>query len=219
MKKILAILLCCSLSTGFAMAQKEEYTGFLFDKFEKGKIVYKKGDKITESNFNYETIMEKMLFMLPDSTLLELAIPDIVDVIEIEGRTFEHMKDGMFYEKVEAGTGFLYIRWKSKVISEGKPGPYGTKPGTAHIENISQTTSMGSIYGLKLNEDFKVEPNNIYYLKADNKFKRFDSFDSLAKQFKKHKNEIKAYVKQENLSFKNTEDIEKAVAYAFQLTE
>lgn len=216
MKRILFILSCCFVFATLS-AQQEEYKGFLLKNFEKGKVVYKNGDQFTESNFNYETIMEKMLFMLPDSAIFEIARPDIVGVVVIGDRTFEHFNNGLFYERIKTGDDFLYVRWKSKVVSEGKSGPYGTKPGTAHIDNVTQTTSMGGVYSLKAREDFKVAANNIYYIKQKNKFKRFDSFDGLAKQFKGHEKEIKEYVKQQNLSFKNLEDIKKAVEYSFGL--
>jgi len=218
MKRLLVIL-CCILFSTVLCAQVEEYKGFLLDKFQKGKVIYKKNQQATESNFNYETITEKMIFMLPDSSIFELARPDIVSVVRIGDRFFEHIRDGMFYEKVKTGDGFLYVRWKSRVISEGKPGPYGSKPGTGRIENVNQTTSLGGVYSLKMDESFKVEEINTYYIKQNNKFKRFDSFDSLAKQFKKYKDKIKTYVKDQNLSFKNVEDIEKAVSYAFSLSE
>jgi len=217
MKRCFIALICIFIASA-ASAQSEEYKGFLLDKFQKGKVIYKKNSQATESNFNYELIMEKMLFMMPDSTILELARPDIVSNVIIGSRVFEHVNNGIFYERVNVGDGSLYIRWKSRVISE-KEGPYGSKRGTARIDNVTQTTSMGSVYGLKTAEDIRVEASNIYYIKDKNKFKRFDSFDSLAKQFKKNEAEIKSYVKENNLSFKNVDDVKKAVEYSFKISK
>lgn len=217
MKRLVFITLSI-LCVTIVSAQSEEYKGFLLDKFQKGKVLYKKDNQATESNFNYETITEKMLFMLPDSTILELARPDIVSYVMIGDRVFENTTNGVFYERVNVGNGFLYVRWRSRVISE-KEGPYGSTRNAARIDNVTQTMSMGGVYNLKTAEDIKVEPNNIYYIKEKNKFKRFDSFDSLAKQFKKHEKEIKEYVKTESLEFKNTEDVKKVLNFCFQFDE
>jgi len=213
MKRFLFILLGSVLLTALH-AQNEEQKRLLFDNFQKGKVLYEKNNQATESNFNYETIMEKMLFMLPDSTVYELARPDIVTNAIIGGRVFEHVKGGLFYERINLNNGTFYVRWKSKVIGE-KQGPYGSSQGNSRIDNVTQMASMGSIYNLKAGENVKVEPNNYYYIKQKDKFKRFDSFDSLAKMFKNREKDIKAYVKENNLSFKNLEDIKKAVEYSF----
>lgn len=216
MKRSLFILIC-SVFVITIYAQTDEQKGFVFDKFEKGKVLYKKNNQATESNFNYETIIEKMLFMLPDSTVYELARPDIVSHVMIGNRIFEYIDKGIFYERVNVNNGPFYIRWKSKIVSE-KDGPYGSSRGTARVDNITQMPSMGSVYDLKAAEKVKVEPNNIYYIKEKNKFRRFDSFDALAKLYKGHEQEIKGYVKENDLSFKRLDDIKKAVEYCTQFS-
>jgi len=216
MKRDLIALLASILFVMTVNAQQKEYRSFLFDKFEKGKVIYIKGGQVTKGYFNYETITEKMLFMLQDSTIFEFARPDIITSVKIGNRTFDHIKNGLFYEKIKAGNGILYIRRRSRLIPEGKTGPYGTKPGTGAIDNISLITSMGSTYGLKSVENFNVEVSNSYYIKHKNKFRRFDSFVDLAKQFKNHEKEIRNFVKEQNLNFRNQEDIQKAIAYCFQ---
>lgn len=215
MKKCILILLF-SFFISSIYAQGEEFKRFLFDDFQKGKVIYKKDNQATEGKFNYETIIEKMLFIMPDSTILEFAKPDIISHVIIGNRVFEHINKNLFYEQVNVGNGDLYIRWKSKVIAE-KEGPYGSKPATGRIDNISQTPWMGGTYSLKIAGEIKVESQNIYYIKLKNKFKRFDSFDSLAKQFKKNEKDIKSYVKDNNLNFKNIDDIKKALQYCYQL--
>lgn len=213
MKRVLFILFSSFLVLT-VYAQSKEYRGFLLDKFENGKAVYKKDNQVTESLFNYETITEKMIFMLPDSTMLELARPDIISAVIIGSRVFEHVGYGIFYEKVNVGDDFLYIRWKTSVKSKGKSAGYGIVTGTGRVDDaIQYTTSTSGVHELKSSEKFSVDADNGYYLKIKNKFKRFDSFDSLAKMFKGNDAEIKEYVKAENLSFKNIEDIKKAVAY------
>ncbi|MDU1890365.1 MAG: hypothetical protein E6767_06705 [Dysgonomonas sp.] len=217
MKKSLSFILLSILSL-FSLSAQQEYYKFLFDHFQKGKIVYTNSES-RETKLNYETITEKIYFMLQDSTIWELAQPEKIALVYINDRAFEYINKGVFYERIKAGSGFLYVRWKSNVVSTGKEGGYGIKSNTGAIENINQTYGKGSIYGLKAAEDFKTVSRNMYYLKNKNKFKYFTSFNALAKQFKKHEATIKAYIKTEDLDFKKLKDIEKAVAYAYQLAE
>jgi len=217
MKRCLFILLSGFLAIAVS-AQNEEQKRFVLNHFEKGKVLYTKENQATESNFNYETIVERMLFIAPDSTIYELARPDIVSHVIIGSRVFEHVSRGMFYERVNVDNGSFYVRWKSRVVSKNE-GPYGSTRGTARIDNITQMSSMGSVYDLRAAGEIKVEANNFYYLKDNNKFKRFDSFDSLTKHFKKHEKEIKTYVKENSFSFRNMDDIKKVVEYSFSLKE
>lgn len=200
------------------LSAQQEYYKFLLDNFDKGRIVYTNSES-RDAILNYETITEKMFFLLQDSTIWELAQPEKIALIYIGDRVFEHIDKGIFYERIKTNNEFMYVRWKSNVVSQGKEGGYGIKSNTGAIENINQTYGKGSVYQLKTAEDFKTTPRNFYYLKIKNKFKYFTSFNSLAKQFKKHEAEIKKYVKEENLNFKNLEDVIQAVTYAYKLSE
>ncbi len=211
MKRILFVSIMCLFCAGI-FAQDEGYRGYLFDNFEKGKVIYTKGG-ISKGDFNYDTLIERMLFITADSTVYELAEPSIINRVEIGDRIFEHVKNGLFYEQIVVGNMNLYVRRFSNLLSEGKPGAYGTKSNTVAVELIGQHASGGKFYKLRVDEDFKVKYNNSYFLKLKNKFQRFSSFDALVKLFKGHEAEIKDYVKVENLNFNNIEDIKKAVLF------
>lgn len=204
------------LSILLVNAQSNVQKVFIFDNFENGKVLYIKDNQATEGKFNYETIMEMMLFITPDSTVYELAHPEIVSHVIIGSRIFEHVNKSVFYECINVDNGSFYVRWKSKVIAK-KEGPYGSYSETVRVDDVTQMISTRSVYDLKLAQKINVEPNNYYYIKQKDKFKQFDSFNSFAKQFKKHEKEIRAFVKDNDLNFKNIDDIKKAVEYACQL--
>ncbi len=201
-----------------ANAQTNTQKVFVLDEFEEGKALYVKDNQATEGKFNYETIMEMMLFITPDSAVYELARPDIVSHVIIGSRIFEHINKSMFYERINVNNGSFYVRWKSKVISK-KEGPYGSTAETVRIDDVSQLISSRSVYDLKSAEKIKVEANNYYYIKQKDKFKQFDSFNSLAKLFKKQEKEIKAFVKDNDLNFRKLDDVKKVVEYAFGLNK
>jgi hypothetical protein len=216
MKKCLFILLVFVPFLG--LSAQQVFYSFLFDTFHDGKILYVNGGERT-AKLNYDKVIERALFMLldVDSTILELANTSEIAELNIANRTFEHVKNGLFYEKIEAGQVFFYVRWKSTVVSKGKAGGYGTRSATGAIDNVSQTMSRGGLYNLKSSEEFALNSHNACYLKIDGKFRRFNSFKALAKLFKNREKEIEAYIKAENSDFDNLEDIKRAVEYCYKI--
>lgn len=215
MKKKYNLFLFLILFPVVLSAQDLLRDGYLFDKFEDGKVILKNG-QTSKALFNYNTLSEKLLF-ISDGEILELADPDQVVLVNIDNRIFEHIKNNLFYERIKLGDDALYVRWKSSSISEGKKGAYGQTYSTSSIDNINQISSSGNVLKLKSSEEFKVVSKNLYYLKIANKFKEFKSPDSLSKLFKGHEDEIKMYIKEQQLDFNNIEDIKKAVTFCESL--
>ncbi|MBK5722731.1 hypothetical protein JGH11_17805 [Dysgonomonas sp. Marseille-P4677] len=214
MKKNYNLFLLLIIFPIFLLAQDSLGEGYLFDKFKDGKVIFKNG-QISNAPFNYNTLSEKLLFM-SDGEMLELANPNQVVLVNIDNRIFEHIKDGLFYERIKVGDGALYVRWKSLSISKGKKGAYGVTSSTSSIDNINQISSSGNVVKLKSDEEFRVTPRNQYFLKIANKFKEFNSADSLAKLFKGHEDEIKKYIKDAQLDFNKIEDLKKAIEFCGQ---
>lgn len=213
MKKVLILLLFYIPLA--LIAQDVEERAFLLDKFEKGKVIYKKGGT-SSSDFNYDIINEEVLFTDDNSEYLKLLNPSIVATVVIGDRHFEHIRNGLLYEKIEAGDDFLYVRWKSRVISEGKTGLYGTKATSAATQSITAGTNAYSTAEFKVVDNRKLVSDNRYYLKQKNKFKEFNSFKALAKLFKENQGAILEYVNSEKLDFQKIDDVKKAVAFCFQ---
>lgn len=201
---------------GAMVAQEGMDRALLLENFERGKVYYKKGGQ-SSSSFNYDILNEELLFKQSNSEYLKLAEPNTVALVEIGNRTFEHIKDGLLYEKIPAGDDFLFVRWKSRAISEGKTGLYGTKSTTTSSQSISRSNNYGSVYDFTIVDNTKLIADNKYYVKIKNKFKQFNSFNALAKLFDKNKQTIEDYIKTENLNFDKQEDIIKAVKYCFSL--
>lgn len=211
MKKKYNLFLLLILLPIIVSAQDLLKDGYLFDKFEDGKAILKNG-QISKALFNYNTISEK-LFFISDGKILELANPDQVVLVNMDGRVFEHIKNSLFYERIKIGDEALYVRWRSVSLSKGKKGAYGQTSTTSSIDNINQISSVGNVVKLKTDEEYNIVPRNLYYLKIGNKFKEFKSPDSLSKLFKGHEEEIKTYIKEQKLGFDNIEDVKKAVAF------
>lgn len=218
MKSRFYIFLCVILFPLFLVAQEELDQRYLFDKFEKGRVVYKKGG-VSGALFNYNILTGKLVFLGDDATIMELANPSLISTVDIGGRIFEQVKGSDFYEKIKLSSEDLplYIKWHSSLVTKGKTGAYGIKSvNTSSVEKASLNQDNDSrIFELKVDKDIVMNPKNTFFLKIDNKFKKFSSVDSLAKLFK-NENEIKEYLKSQKLDFKNIDDVKKAVEFCSQ---
>lgn len=198
--------------------QAQEDNLYIFDEFKNGKAVYKNG-AVVYAKLNYDPLNQRMLFLSPsDNALLEIVNPSDISYINIEGRMFEQIKGNLFYERINYNNFIFYIQWRCKAVSEGKPSGYGMTSTTSAITSVSVINKEGRTIPLNVSEKFNYKPDNFYYIKINNKQKRFSSPDSLAKLFKVHKEEIKKYIKENKLDFDNPEDIKSAVEYCSQYT-
>ena len=213
MKNYIISLLLFAISLSLYSQQTMDFV-YLFDDFLKGSAVQKTG-AISSGLFNYELASGKIHFMDHD-TALELAYPESMLYIKIGDRIFEHVKGNLFYEKVNTGSIYLYIYHQGQIISKGKSTGYGSRTQTSSVESINMIPSGGTIVRINVDELFEVKKKDSYFLKVNGKFKRFTSFNSLAKLFKGHEKEIENGLKNENLSFNNLDDITKAVSYCSQ---
>lgn len=216
--KYLLLSLLFSLFFVSLELQAQEDNVYIFDEFKDGKAVYKNG-AVVYAKLNYDPLNQRMLFLSPsDNALQEIANPSDISYINIEGRLFEQIKDNLFYERINFNNLILYIQWRCKAISEGKPSGYGTTSTTSAITSVSVINKEGRTIPLNVSEKFNYKPDNFYYIKINNEQKRFSSPGSLAKLFKAHKEEIKKYIKENKLDFDNLEDIKSAVEYCSQYT-
>jgi hypothetical protein len=195
----------------FVYAQNDSIKTYLFDKFENGTVNYKNGTA-TAALFNYNLLSGKIEFE-QDNKVLELAELSAIVYIKIGNRLFVQVKPGIFGERFIIENVELYVYRKSKILSTGKRGAYGTVSQTSSISGISQINDKGSTYKLESIENISVTIDNAYYIYLNDKYNRIDSQKSLGKLFKSHQKEIEDYCRQEKIDFTNDEDVKKATAF------
>ncbi|GHT03956.1 hypothetical protein FACS189440_22150 [Bacteroidia bacterium] len=217
-------------------AQTVSSTDLLFPQYEDGVAVLKDGTK-APGHYNYSTTRKQIQYLDTEGVVMTFENPKDISVVTIAGRVFENTKNNGFLERVPVGAGFYYVEWDSKWISRGKNTGYGHFSQTAstnsykvsdsgpdasavvtganYISNaassgtFSVSNPQGAVDGLRVTYDdgMKAIPAHSYFLKVDDKFKRFDSASSLAKALGCCKKELDAFVKRENINFKNPEDV------------
>lgn len=224
MKKIYLLISVCVISINL-FGQYNLGDELLFPEFQEGVIKFNNNTQ-QKAVFNYNTIDKEFLFLQDDKTIMALANPEYVDTIIIANRYFVPAGKGEFYELIRPGKTNLYIQWKSRYISQGKGAGYGSYSSTGAIDNVSTVHNMGggslgagtNVYSrLSSDEKFKANTDCIYYLKIDNKYKKFVTLKNLTSLFKSQKDNIETYAKENKTDFANPEEVYALLEYIYSL--
>ena len=198
-------------------AQRDNYV-YLFDDFLSGQAVTKQ-NSVSRSKFNYDISTGKVHF-LENGEVMILSDPDGIASVTIGEHHFINIGNGRFYEKINLEKINLFIDWKGAQVSQGSNTGYGKSQTTSSVytDKYYSKTDVRS-NDLSITIDYMTLLNNNYYLKFENKYKRFNSLKSLAKLFNGHEKEIMEGLKNENLNFKEVPDVVKAVKYCSQFLQ
>jgi hypothetical protein len=178
----------------------------LLPKYEKGIAILKSGIKM-EGQFNYSTLNRQIQYLGKEDAAMTFEKPEDLASVAIAGRIFENTSNGIL-ERVSVGEGFYYVEWSAKWISVGKlvgNGHRAQSYSTTNYKALDTGTSSSPQY--THDEGMVTIPECYYYIKKNNHFKRFNSASSLSKAIGCCKNELKAFVKKENIRFNNPEDV------------
>ena len=215
----LCFYLFVSVCSNSLFAQEVFDNGMLFPRFENGIVVFKSGLRSPVS-LNYNMILQQMLFLRADSTIMEIIKPlDILVVIIGERRFVPVSSKGVFYEEIQAGKGSFFVRRNAVLISEGKAAGYGGYSQTSSVSSLSSwIDDKGASIALAPDEKFRIDIQCIYYLKSGNKYKRFFSAKTLGKLFKTQASEIKKFANKQSINFSKMDDVARIVEYGYNLS-
>lgn len=192
---------------GSLKSQTPLSSDLLFPQYEKGTALLKNGAR-AEGLYNYSVATKQIQYLGEDNLVLTFENPKDVSVVNIAGRVFENTPKNGFLERVSVGEGFYYVEWDAKWISEGR------HIGNGHLAQSYSTTNYrtsdtGTPASPHYSQDGGVTtvPESSYYLKKNDKLVHFNSVSSLAKALGCCKKELQDFVKQENINFKNPDDI------------
>ena len=227
MKKILWCLFIF-VNMGYAGAQTFASGDLLFAEYQDGIALLRDGSK-APAKYNYSTVNKQIQYLGDQDVIMTFRNPKEVSVVNVAGRVFENTPEDGFLERIPVGSGFYYVQWGAKWISGGKDAGFGhrsqsastssyavssseTTAGSAYDHQVQNPTAVnvsGSVNGMRVThkDGMQTIPEYAYFLKINDKFKRFDSANSLAKALGCCKNEIQEFVKKERINFKEPEAV------------
>jgi hypothetical protein len=177
---------------------------FLFPNFTPGIIKLKTGE-IARAEMNYNTLSGNMTFF-KDNVLHDLNKPEVIDTIFIQNRQFVYTENE-FFEVIVNAPAVFFIQHKSKISSAGRPGAYGTTSQTSGPTALSKMYGEKKSYNFKLPDEIILTPDPMYWVRINNTMHKFLTVRQFLKIFPGHEDEIKSYIKQNDLSLDKRDDL------------
>ena len=189
----------------------KQHMQYLFPEFSDG-FVYLKGMR-SAGKLNYNMLVGEMHFIDNENQVLALNTDD-VQMVNIDNRKFYPFNKMEFVEELlVAGNLQLQIRRKGNVASHSKKGAYGMSSSTSAITSYNSIQGADRTHNLSVIENVMISLNKFYYLVIDNKRFLIKNQKTFTKQFSQHKTQIEAFVKDQNISFDNEDDLITLVKY------
>jgi hypothetical protein len=187
---------------------------YLFPNFDTSSVRLKTGE-FFKAVMNYNTLTEKMTFY-QKGTLLDLIKPKTIDTICIQNKLFVPIENS-FYEVILNAPIAFFIQHKSDLISTGRPAALGTTSQTSGITSVSKLIGDENSYNLKLPENFKIKPYEVYWVRMNKEMHRFLNEHQLLRIFPANENEIKDFINQFHLKINKPGDLLKLAHFCNEL--
>lgn len=210
------LLIALSCIAPHIMGQDAAGNHFVFDRFMDATILYK-NKKSARTQLNYNKAMEEMIYVSADGKNMALYPISQIDTIYLGERKFVPVEEKRFYEVLLNDNSLvLYASYRCRMSVRAQNIGYGSSSTTA-VENVSSLNAEGEVYQLKLPENYKSDPYEIFYIRRNGvEQEKFSKVKELPKLFPEHKKEISSFIKQHKIK-NNPEDIIKTVRFISDL--
>ena len=212
MKNLTAVTILFLVYLNFAIPVNAQiisggkFSQFLYTDFTVGKVTLKTG-KTDSLMLNYNTLTEKMMY-LKDGILYDIVNPEIIDTIFLNQTKFVQ-KEFVFFEVFFDAPVSFYIQYKGKLLPSETRSVYGLR---SQIPNVKIKSSFETSEG-NFNLDHLVRIDLIYWVKIFGKMVRFTNKSEFLKLYPIRRQEMKQFIKQEQVQFDKPSDIKKLAKY------
>lgn len=226
MKNII-ILICSVLALNISLsAQKNDvvtvkagtrildyypvHARYRYPQFAPGKV-FLKNNTFSSFKMNYNFLLGEMQFIKSRDTLVIVNKKDIKHIV-IEQDTFYY--DNCYMELIsQKGPVQVTLNEYIKLKEVLKQDSYGTASSGSSTKSYNTMRSDGNFYRLTVNEDLVFQRVRDYYLYTrDSGFEPF-SKKNVLKLLPQNEDEIKSYLKSNDIDFNSREDLIKLAGY------
>ena len=203
------------LSTTVCLKAQETVTlsHYLFPDFQPGVVLLKNGVR-KNAKLNYNAASEEMVF---DENGKTLAIGDAVlpqiDTVFVADEKFIRINNKFVRILIDKPEIDLFVEHKCRLIPPGKPAAYGGTSQTSSTTSYSSILSDGRVYDLKLPDDYKIIPYNVFWLNRNGKLQSFSNLGQLKKIYRDKKKLVGDYLKKNEVKLANEKSVEEAITY------
>ena len=186
---------------------------YLFPDFQPGVVLMKNGVR-NNAKLNYNTASEEMVF---DENGELLAISDVllpqIDTVYISNEKFIRVNNKFMRIIIDEPDISLFVEHKCRLTPPGKPAGYGGTSQTSSVTSYSSISAGGVVYSLKLPDDYKVKPYNIFWINRNGKLQSFSTIGQLKRIYRDKKRVIGDYLKGNNVEMTNEKSIEDTIMF------
>ena len=203
------------LSTTVCLKAQETVTlsHYLFPDFQPGVVLLKNGVR-NNAKLNYNAASEEMVF---DENGKTLAIGDAVlpqiDTVFVADEKFIRINNKFVRILIDKPEIDLFVEHKCRLIPPGKPAAYGGTSQTSSTTSYSSILSDGRVYDLKLPDDYKIIPYNVFWLNRNGKLQSFSNLGQLKKIYRDKKKLVGDYLKKNEVRLANEKSVADTIAY------
>jgi len=213
--KIKYLILLFLLSTTVCLEAQEvvNLSHYVFSDFQPGVVLLKSGVR-NNAKLNYNAASEEMVF---DDNGKILAIADAllpqIDTVFVANEKFIRVNKKFVKILIDKPDVDLYVEHKCKLIPPGKPAAYGGTSQISSTTSYSSILSDGGVYNLKLPDDYKIIPYNVFWLNRNGKLQSFSNLGQLKKIYRDKKKLIGDYLKKNEVKLTNEKSVADIIAY------
>ena len=205
---VMALILTGSIMPGNALICQEAKTNplpqFLFPDFSKGIVQMKDGRKLT-ATLNYNIVDEEMIFQQGNEYMV-LDKPEEIDTLWLQNRRFVYVGKA-FYELVAKGKAGFFIQHKGQYVQEASNTAYGMKSPTNQNIKVTTYKAGNQVRVLEIPDNVIVSTTPIYWVEISGELKKFTSQNQFIKLFPGKEEEIKEFIKVNNIDLKSREGL------------
>lgn len=182
---------------------------YLYAEFESAVVLFKSG-VAEEVGLNYNTLTEEMVYR-QQGTYFALDQTGTIDTVFLHQKRFIPHED-FFLEVMRKEQATLLVRHRNKLINAGTSTTFGSSQTNA-IDNITNIISTGKVYDLVIAGDYKLVPENGFYLMVDGQYHRITGTKDLNRQFPGRDKDIRDFIRANKIKINQAEDLINLLVY------
>jgi hypothetical protein len=179
---------------------------FRYPVFTPGKVFFK-DDTFTGSRLNYNILYGEVQFIQKNDTL-SIANTRDIKYVTIESDTF-YFDKGYVEIVFDMGKSKLGLKQFVKMVDKQTQAAYGMTSSVSATDSYNSIPSSSGYYSLNVNEDIRVRRVKDYYLGSENKGFQLIRKNLVLELFPESEDEIKRYLKTNDVNFNNEADLMK----------